>query len=216
MATKISLTLDSSVDLDSVETTLDDTLGSDEILTDRASGPSETTAGDDTTEVVATRYLDDTVDPSDTVDELESEWPDGTVDTSQTTVEYQQDEFADDPDYYPYNRSTGLRTPVEYVNSDGYRLEITADIVVDDVESSVDTSVEFDPVTEDYTRRDRVVTDGDSVEILKGDPTDKPINNGEPPQAPSTPDGNVSLATVTLKEHIDRITHGGIDVKELV
>ena len=216
MATRINLTLDSSVDLTSVETTLDNTLGTDEILTDRASGPTARTNTHDTTEVVATRYLADTVDPTSTVDTLQSEWPDGTVDTSQTTVEYQQDQYADDPNYYPYNRSTGLRTPVEYVNSSGYTLGVTADIVVNDVESSVDASVDFEPVTADYTRQDKLVTDGNTVEILKGEPTGAPINNGQPPQPPATPDGNVSLVVVTVKEHIPRITHGGIDTEELV
>ena len=216
MATKINLTLGSSTDLTALESTLDSTLGSDEILSEQATGPTEQTTIDDTTEVVATRYLADTVDPTNTVDSLQTEYPDATIDTSWTGREYQQDQYADDPDYYPYTRSTGLRTPVKYTNSDGYTLGVDTAVVVGDVESLINDSVDFDPVTEAYTRRDRVVTDGNTIEILQGTAVEEPAKTGVLPEPPETPTDHVSLVIVTLKEHIDRITHGGIEVEPLV
>ena len=216
MTTRIRLTVDGDISTDSLEQTLTDALGDDELETDRASGPTERETLDETTEVVATRYLADTVDPTDTVDELQNEYPDAEIDTSRQYFEYEKDEFADDLEYYPYDRETGLRTPVEYQNNSGYDLGISTAVVVGGTESTIDDSVTFAPVTDYYTRRDRVVTDGEILTIIKGDPTGNPKESGKIPESPDAPTDHVSLAVVTLKEHIDRIPHGAINVEPLI
>ena len=216
MATEIRLTVDGDISTESVEETLTDVLADNELDTDRASGPSERTTVDGTTEIVATRYVADTVDPTDTVDKLQSEYPDAEINTSRQWFEYEKGEFADDPSYYPHDRETGLRTPVEYTNSNDYALGVSAAIVVNASKQTIDDSVTFAPVTDHYTRRDRVVTDGETLTIIKGDPTGNPKESGNVPEPPTTPTDHVSLAVVTLKEHIDRIPHGAIDVEPLI
>lgn len=83
-------------------------------------------------------------------------------------------------------------------------------------ESVIDGSVTFAPITDHYTRRDRVVTDGETLTIIKGEPTGNPKESGKNPDPPTTPTGHVSLAVVTLKEHIERIPHGAINVESLI
>ena len=121
----------------------------------------------------------------------------------------------DDPTYYPSHISDGLRADPD-ISVDGFDVSITVESIHGGAEASASATLTINPATDDYIRRDRVVVDGDGLSVAKGTAVGEPSETSDQPAAPSTPSGAVSVATVTVKEHIDRIPNGGIEAAEQV
>jgi hypothetical protein len=187
------------------------------VLTDRDQTFGEQTDITGTvTGYTATVYAADTEARSGVETKLENVVADATkatIEHRHTWREYDDSRIADKT-YYPHDRAVGLRTDPT-IERDGWGTTITADTHHNGTEVSHTTTLTFDSPT-DYCRQDRVVADTDGLAVLQGNPVGKPAETGVQPTAPPTPDGAVSVATVTVKEHIDRIPFGEINAAELV
>ena len=163
---------------------------------------------DEPTEYRATVYLADTKPLEDADSELKSVVEDAesaTIRRRHTWREYDDDRVAD-ADYYDVNAESGLRTNPTVEHTEGYNVEVSAQIHIDGTEYDDETTVEI-PEPTDYARKDRLVATADGIERIAGDDGPKPVN--ELPYR-DTPADAVSLGSVIVKEHIERIPHGGI------
>lgn len=111
------------------------------------------------------------------------------VDYRYSAQEYNDEEYAEDGDYY--HKSHELRTPptIEFVED--YTVEVTADWVIEGAEHSDELEITLPSDFEGYTVEYEVVGTNDGIAV----------------------DGSgVALGTVTLKEPIDRVPQSGIRV----
>jgi len=171
---------------------------------------------DGTTEYRATVYAADTEARADVLAELESVVADATtatIDHRHTWAEYDNTRIAD-PDYYFTDAEAGHRTNPTAEHADGWTIDAEAAYHVVNTAHTATQSFTIDPPSK-YARRDRIVADADGLRVLTGKSFDEP-NGPAPLEAPPTPTDAVSVATVTVKTHIDRIPHGGIDTNTLV
>ena len=122
-----------------------------------------------------------------------------------TWREYDEETIAD-PDYYDVNSDKGLRTLPTINHTEGYKVEVSAQIHIEGTEYDHETTVQISEPT-DYARKDRIVATADGIERIAGESGPKPVN--ELPY-PDTPENAVSLGSVVVKEHIERIPLGGI------
>jgi hypothetical protein len=201
--------------------TLDDSLAGatfGRVLGGRGQTFSERRAIDGTLEgYQATVYVADT-ESRDTVEsELESVVSSATAATIERRhVWYEYDTARiDDAAYYPHHISDGLRTDPD-VDVDGYDVAVAVESIHGGAEASASATLTIDAATADYIRRDRIIADSGGLSVEQGTPVGKPAETGEQPIAPDTPAGAVSVAVVTVKEHIDRIPNGGIEAAEQV
>lgn len=202
--------------LSNLNTALSDTTF-DRVLTDRDQTFGEQTdINGDVVGYTATIYATDAEARADVEAELETVVADATTATITHRHTWREYDDARIPDatYYPHDRAAGLRTDPS-VERDGWDSTIAAGTHHDGTEVSHNDTLTFDAPS-DYCRRDRVVADADGLSIIEGNPVGQPSETGVQPTAPPTPDGAVSVAVVTVKEHIDRIPYGGIDTAELV
>ena len=169
---------------------------------------------DEPTEYRATVHVADTEPLEDADAELKSVVDDAesaTIRRRHTWREYDDDRVTD-PDYYDANSNKGLRTNPTVEHTTGYNVEVSAQIHIDGTEYDHETTVEI-PEPRDYARKDRLVATGDGIERIAGEAGPKPVN--ELPY-PDTPENAVSLGSVVVKEHIERIPRGGIKTDSLV
>ena len=208
MTYQYNLTTDDSTDLE----TLNDRLADLTLTTTqdtRQFSERNTELTDEPTEYRATVFLADTEPLEDADSELKSVVEDAesaTIRRRHTWREY-DDETVADPDYYDVNAEKGLRTNPTINHTEGYNVEVTAQIHIDGTEYDYETTVEI-PEPTDYARKDRLVATADGIERIAGDDGPKPVN--ELPY-PDTPADAVSLGSVVVKEHIQRIPRGGIN-----
>ena len=187
-------------------------LGLSTVLTDHDQTFSErgTELTDEPTEYRATVFVADTEPLEDADAGLKSVVEDAesaTIRRRHTWREY-DDETVADPDYYDVNAESGLRTNPTVEHTEGYNVEVAAKIHIDGTEYDHETTVEI-PEPTDYARKDRLVATADGIGRIAGDDGPKPVN--ELPY-PDTPADAVSLGSVVVKDHIERIPHGGINV----
>ena len=169
---------------------------------------------DEPTEYRASVYVADTEPLEDADAKLKSVVEDAesaTIRRRHTWREYDDDRVAD-PEYYDVNAEKGLRTLPTVEHTEGYNVEVLAHIHIDGTEYEHSETLEIYEPT-DYARKDRLVATADGIERIAGDDGPKPVN--ELPY-PETPENAVSLGSVVVKEHIERIPHGGIKTDSLV
>ena len=166
---------------------------------------------DEPTEYRATVYVADTEPLEDADAELKSVVEDAesaTIRRRHTWREY-DDETVADADYYDVNAEKSLRTNPTVEHTTGYNVEVSAQIHIDGTEyDHSETTLEI-PEPTDYARKDRLVATADGIERIASDDGPKPVN--ELPYS-DTPENAVSLGSVVVKEHIERIPRGGINV----
>jgi len=198
---------------------LNDTLSAttfQRVLIDRDQTFNERETIDGGTEYRATIYAADTEARADVLAELESvvtEATTATIDYRHTWGEYDDTRIAD-PDYYSTDAEATHRTDPIAEHAGGWQIDTEADYYITDTEHTATQSFTIDPPSK-YARRDRIVADADGLRVVTGESFDEP-NGSAPPDAPPTPTDAVSVATVTVKTHIDRTPHGGIDTETLV
>ena len=154
-------------------------------------------------------YLADTEPLEDADAELKSVVEDAesaTIRRRHTWREYDDGRVAD-AEYYDVNSEKGLRTNPTVEHTEGYNVEVSAQIHIDGTEYDHETTLET-PEPTDYARKDRLVATADGIERIAGDDGPKPVN--ELPYS-DTPENAVSLGSVVVKEHIERIPRGGIN-----
>ena len=164
---------------------------------------------DEPTEYRARVYLADTEPLEDADSELKSVVEDAesaTIQRRHTWREY-DDETIADPDYYDVNAEKGLRTNPTINHTEGYNVEVAAKIHIDGTEYDHSDTLEI-PEPTDYARKDRLVATADGIKRIAGEPGPKPVNKLP---YPDTPENAVSLGSVVVKEHIERIPRGGIN-----
>lgn len=199
--------------------TLNDSLSAttlERVLTDRDQTFSERETTDGTTEYRATVYAADTEARADVLADLESvvtEATTATIDHRHTYAEYDDARIAD-PSYYHADAETGHRTDPTAEHAGGWTVDAETAYHIADTEHTATQSFTIDPPSK-YARRDRIVADADGLRVITGESFDEP-NGTAPPDAPPTPTDAVSVAVVTVKAHIDRIPHGGIELDTLV
>jgi len=199
--------------------TLNDTLSAttfERVLTDRNQTFSERETINGTTEYRASVYAADTEARADVLAALESVVADATtatIDYRHTWTEYDDTRIAD-PDYHPIDAEAGHRTNPTAEHAGGWTIDAEADYHITDAEHTATESFTIDP-PDKYARRDRIVANADGLRVITGESFAEP-NGSAPPDAPPTPTDAVSVATLTVKTHIDRIPYGGIDTDTLV
>jgi|APHM01.1.fsa_nt_gi hypothetical protein len=201
--------------------TLNDALATtafDRVLTDRNQTFSERGPIDSTLEgCQATVYAADTEDRVSVETELEDVVASATAATIERRHVWSEydDSRISDPTYYPSHISDGLRTDPD-IAVDGFDLSVAVDSIHGGTEASASATLAIEPATADYIRRDRIVVDSDGLSIIQGTAVGEPAETGQQPVAPDTPSGALSVGTVTVKEHIDRVPNGGVDAASLV
>ena len=207
MTYQYTLTTDDGIDRETLNDRLADlTLTTTQDTRDFTERHNELT--DEPTEYRATVYVADTEPLEDADSELKSVVEDAesaTIRRRHTWREYDDERLAD-PDYYDVNSDKGLRTNPTVEHTEGYNVEVSAQIHIDGTEYDYSDTLEI-PEPTDYARKDRIVATADGIERIAGDDGPKPVN--ELPY-PDTPADAVSLSSVVVKEHIDRIPRGGI------
>jgi len=217
MAYEYRIQTGGDADEQTMNNALDDTTF-ERVLTGRDQTFSERRAIDGTLEGYrATVYAADT----EARDAVETALEDVVSSTSTATIERRHvwreydDDRIGDPTYYPSHISDGLRADPD-ISVDRFDVSISVASIHGGAEASASATLTVDPATDDYIRRDRVVVDGDGLSIAKGTAVGEPSETGDQPSAPPTPSGAVSVATVTVKEIIDRIPNGGIEAADQV
>jgi len=201
--------------------TLNDALAGatfDHVLGDRDQTFSERRVIDGTLEgYQATVYAADTESRDAVESELESVVSSATTATIERRHVWREYDAAriDDPAYYPHHISDGLRADPG-IDVDGYDVAVAVESIHGGAEASASATLTVDSATADYIRRDRITVDSGGLSIKQGTAVGEPADTGKQPVAPDTPAGAVSVAVVTVKEHIDRIPNGGIEAAEQV
>jgi len=217
MAYEYRIETGGDADEQTLNNALDDTTF-ERVLTGRDQTFSERHAIDGTLEGYrATVYAADTEarDAVETaLEDVVSSASTATIERRHVWREYDDDRIGD-PTYYPSHISDGLRADPD-ISVDGFDVSISVASIHGGAEASASATLTIDAATADYIRRDRIIADSGGLSIKQGTAVGQPAETDEQPVAPDTPAGAVSVAVVTVKEHIDRIPNGGIEAAEQV
>jgi len=211
MAQKYRIRTGSDATLSTLNSALSNTTF-ERVLTDRDQTFSEQTdINGDVTGYAATVYAADP-EPRDSIEtelqDVVSSATTATIQRRHVWRDYDDTRIAD-PTYYPSHISDGLRADPT-LTTDGWGVAVNVDSLHAGSEASAAATLTFEQPT-DYMRRDRLVVDDTGLSVLSGTAVGEPAITGEQTTAPDVPTDAVSVAVVTVKQHIDRIPHGGIN-----
>lgn len=210
MSHELTIRDDNALDTDTLASDID-AISYERILPERTTELSVRTdlSGDDDT--YGRYHYVDTEPKTDIVADIEAILPDtSTVEYRHTWYEY-DDTKTNDPAYYPSHWDNGLRAPPT-VTQDGKDIDVSVDYLYGGTELSDSLTDTFALPADKYGQVHTVYADADGLHVASANEIDNPKTSNDTWDKPEFT--GVEVATVYMKEHIDRIPNGGIDVSE--
>lgn len=208
MSHELTIRDDNALDVQTLKSDFD-ALPYNRILPDRSTGLNVRTVLDGDDDTYGRYHYADTGPKADIVADIRALLPGtATVEYRHTWAEYDDAKDAD-ATYYPSHWSDGLRTsPI--VSGDGTTITASAEYLHNDTELSGDLTTDLSVPSSDYGQVHVIVADDSGLRVVSSAEVPNPKENGT--EWPTPDFQGVEVARVEMKQHIDRIPRGGIEV----